>query len=457
MKGLTIGLSVALGATTALSSALAPRASSSSKTPKVTIKGNAFFAGSDRFFIRGVDYQPGGSSKAADPLADVDICKRDIDEFKKLNINTVRIYTIDNTKDHDECMGLLADAGIYLALDVNTPKYSIRQDKPGPSYNGKYLQNVFATVDKFQKYDNLLLFFAGNEVINDVPTSESAPYVKAVIRDMKQYISNRGYRKIPVGYSAADISKNRIETAHYLNCGTDDARGDFFAFNDYSWCAPSDFKESGWSQKIKDFGDYSVPIFLSEYGCVETPRNFEEVATLYSDKMSSVYSGGLAYEYTQEAGNPKYGLVKVSGDTATNQPDFKDLSDAFEKVQDFKGDHGYKTSGTKSECPPKSDTFLVDGNGGLPIFPPSAKKYMTQGAGTGQGLLEDAPGSQEVGAETSGTASAGSGEPTKTGSASGSGTASGAAGALRAPEMSFAPVWCCLVALAGTFLGATLL
>lgn len=40
----------------------------------------AFFAGSQRFYIRGVDYQPGGSSDAADPMADTTVCKRDIAE-----------------------------------------------------------------------------------------------------------------------------------------------------------------------------------------------------------------------------------------------------------------------------------------------------------------------------------------------------------------------------------------
>lgn len=128
-----------------------------------------------------------------------------IDRFKELKINTIRIYTIDNSVDHTECMNALADAGIYLALDANTPKYSLRQDKPAQSYNGVYLQNIFATIDEFQKYPNTLMFFSGNEVINDVPTSQSAPWIKAVTRDMKQYIGTRNYRKIPVGYSAADI------------------------------------------------------------------------------------------------------------------------------------------------------------------------------------------------------------------------------------------------------------
>ena len=130
-----------------------------------------------------------------------------MERFKKLKINTVRIYSVDNSKDHSDCMKLLADAGIYLALDVNTPKYSLRQDKPAESYNSVYLQNIFATIDEFQQYDNTLLFFSGNEVINNIATSNAAKWVKAVTRDIKQYIGTRGYRAIPVGYSAADIGK----------------------------------------------------------------------------------------------------------------------------------------------------------------------------------------------------------------------------------------------------------
>lgn len=220
----------------------------------------AFYAGDSRFFIRGVDYQPGGSSKASDPIADSTSCARDIVKFKDLGINTVRVYTVDNTANHDECMSALAAAGIYLVLDVNTPKYSLNRDDPEPSYNDVYLQSIFATIDAFAKYTNTLAFFSGNEVINDDTTTSAAPYVKAVTRDMRQYIKSRSYRAIPVGYSAADVSENRMEMAHYMNCGSDDERSDFFAFNDYSWCDPSSFTTSGWDQKVKNFTDYGLPI-----------------------------------------------------------------------------------------------------------------------------------------------------------------------------------------------------
>jgi len=157
-------------------------------------------------------------------------------------------------------MNALAAAGIYLVLDTDTTKYSLNRADPFPSYNSVYLQSVFATIDQFANYSNTLAFLSGNEVINNATNTNCAPYVKAVTRDMKQYIGNRGYRAIPVGYSAADVAENQQLVAEYLNCGTNDARSDFFTINDYSWCDPSSFTQSGWSTLVTNYTNYGLPI-----------------------------------------------------------------------------------------------------------------------------------------------------------------------------------------------------
>jgi hypothetical protein len=225
----SVSLVSALAAVTAVQAgAVKPR---QTKITPVTAKGNAFYVGDQRFYVRGVDYQPGGSSANLDPLADPKICTPDIEKFQKLGINVIRVYSTDNSKDHSECMNLLADAGIYVVLDANNPLYSINREKPAPSYNAEYLQSIFATIDEFGKFDNTMAFFSGNEVIHDlVETTRAARFVKAVTRDMRQYIRTRFNRQILVGYSAADVQENRMQTAAYFNCGPDDERSDFFAF-----------------------------------------------------------------------------------------------------------------------------------------------------------------------------------------------------------------------------------
>lgn len=388
--------------------------------------------------MQGIDYQPGGSSNLVDPLADATTCARDIAKFKDLGLNTVRIYTVDNTADHSACMGLLADAGIYLILDVNSPKYSLNRANAAPSYNAVYLQNIFATIDKFANYTNTLAFFSANEVINDGTTTAAARYVKAVTRDMRQYLKARSYRQIPVGYSAADVSENRMDMAHYMNCGTDDERSDFFGFNDYSWCSPSSFEKSGWDQKVKNFTGYGIPIFLSEFGCIINTRKFDELDALYSTDMTAVYSGGLVYEYTMETNG--YGIVKVDSDTSVSELDgYAVLKKQLAANPPPTGDGGYESSSTASDCPAYSSTWNVTDNT-LPSIPDEAAEYMTKGAGAGVGLTGD--GSQWAGSTSTGTASAGSGSvvATASGGAAPSSTARSTAGRTIARTSELTPV-----------------
>jgi hypothetical protein len=436
-----------------MGAAIAPALAAKGKLPPITVKGNAFFAGDKRFYVRGVAYQPGGAADAQDPLLDLKSLQRDVDNFKKLGINTIRIYTIDNSKNHDEGMKMLDNAGIYLALDANTPKYSLNRENADTlhtSYNDVYLQSVFATVDAFAEYNNLMLFFSGNEVINAKNNSNAAPYIKAVTRDMKQYISNRHERVIPVGYSAADVSENIEQQALYFNCGTDDERSDFFAFNDYSWCDPSSFTKSGWDKKVETYKDYSKPIFLSEFGCITNTRQWGEIAALYSKNMTSVYSGGLAYEYTVEPNG--YGLVEVGSDgTIEPNADFERLAKALKNTPNPTDNGGFKENGKASECPAESDNWQVEGTA-LPAIPKKAAAFMDKGAGSGPGLEGD--GSHFAGEPSESEAKPGSGQPTRSPAPGATGTAGGASGAAAGLDV---PLRFVGMVAASTLLGAMLL
>ncbi|RDW66512.1 1,3-beta-glucanosyltransferase-4 [Coleophoma cylindrospora] len=442
-------LAATVGALATRTESLSPRQATTGDLPIVTVRGNAFFAGQERFYIRGVAYQPGGAADAADPLVDIPSLTRDVANFKKLGINTIRVYTVDNSANHDEGMKLLADAGIYLALDANTPAFSLnRADNASLylSYNEKYLQSLFATIDSFQGYSNLLLMINGNEVINERNNTIAAPYIKAVARDMKNYIANRGYRAIPVGYAAADVAENIVPQLEYFDCGPDAVRGDFFALNDYSWCDPSSFTISGWDQKVKRYSNYGAPIFMAEFGCITNTRQWGEIAALYSSNMTSVYSGGLAYEYSVEANG--YGLVNNVNGVSTPNADFERLLAAYEATPNPSGDGGYNQNTSASACPAASDDWQVK-TLLLPSMPSGAETFMKNGAGPGPGLGDVTP--SQYGGETysesqiemdgalpTGTVSSGGSGSTSGSSSSSSASASGSAAAGRlAPDVVF--------------------
>ena len=128
-------------------------------------------------------------------------------------------------------MNALSEAGIYVMVDLTNNVQQLNGSDPAASYNAAYLENAFAVVDIYQKYNNTLAFFAGSEVI----TSENnrsvaaAPYLKATVRDIKSYIALKNYRSVPVGYAATndDLAKI-VEVADYLNAGPANERVDFF-------------------------------------------------------------------------------------------------------------------------------------------------------------------------------------------------------------------------------------
>jgi hypothetical protein len=154
---------------------------------------------------------------------------------------------------------------------------------------------------------------------------------------LKNYIAKNSKRSIPVGYSAADVRENLLDTWNYLQCTTtgdasDPSRVDLFALNSYSWCGDSSYTTSGYDVLVGDFSNTSVPVFFSEYGCIKpAPRIFTEVPVLYGPLMTPVLSGGMVYEYSEEPSD--YGLVNInSNGSAELLPDYDSFQGQLNKL-----------------------------------------------------------------------------------------------------------------------------
>lgn len=304
--------------------------------PEIEIIGNKFYYSNNgsQFLMKGVAYQADTANTTSnatfnDPLADYSTCSRDIPYLQELLTNVIRVYALNISADHTQCMQALADAGIYLIADLSTPTDSIVRNDP--SWDTELFDHYTSVIDAFHNYTNVLGFFAGNEVVNSESYTDAAPYVKAAIRDVKAYMKEKGYRNIPVGYSAADDSDIRVDLASYFACGDADDRADFFGLNMYQWCGDSSFTESGYLTVTQQYANLGIPIFFSEYGCnVVQPRKFTEVSVIYSEEMTSEWSGGIVYMYFEEANN--YGLVTIVDDKVSTLTDFNYLKSELAQI-----------------------------------------------------------------------------------------------------------------------------
>ncbi|KAH0274340.1 beta-glucanosyltransferase gel2, partial [Aureobasidium melanogenum] len=336
----------------------------------LTVDGANFITKSsgNRFSIVGVDYQPGGSSgvtATSDPLSDPQACLRDAILLQRLGVNTIRVYNLIADINHDECASIFNAAGIYMILDVNNGFDNSYLDRSAPwtTYTNAYLTHVFSIIEAFAPYPNLLGFFSGNEVINQDSAVNAPAYIRAVTRDMKDYIAKNVARDIGVGYSAADVANLLSDTWEYLGCdlaNSTSSKIDFFGLNDYEWCGDSSYMQSGYNVLVQQFGNTSIPVFFSEYGCNKVePRTFTNVPVLYGDQMS-VLSGGLVYEYSEDTNN--YGLVNI-----TTADEIHLLQDyGFLATQYAKLDENLLTSANSTatgQKPPTCDPSLITGAG----------------------------------------------------------------------------------------------
>jgi hypothetical protein len=345
----------------------------------------------NKVVIVGAAYQPGGSAAynpketGKDALSDADTCKRDAALLQVMGVNAIRIYNLSPDLNHDECASIFNAAGIYMMLDVNSPLVgeSLSAWHPWESYYTAYMRRTFAIVEAFSEYPNTLAFFSANEVIAKKDTIDFAPrYIRAVTRDLKNYIKNNLKRKIPVGYSAADVRDVLWDTWNYLQCSIegekdDMSRADFFALNSYSWCGPdATFESSSYNDLVDGLKSTSVPVFFSEYGCnTPKPRYWNETQSLYGKDMIDVFAGGVVYEYTEEEN--EYGLVNITSGTLNVLSDFNRLKAQYAKI-DWKSIQSQKAKG-KGPSAPKCVAKLIqekgfDSNFTLPVTPPKGDK-----------------------------------------------------------------------------------
>ncbi|KAK5148233.1 hypothetical protein LTR32_000421 [Rachicladosporium monterosium] len=306
-----------------------------------------------------------------DPLAQGDQCKLDASLMKTLGANSIRVYHVDPTANHDACMSAFSNAGIYAWIDLDTFSTYILANNP--EWNQTMYSSYASVIDAFHNYDNTAGFFVGND-------SEAL---------------------------------------------------DFFALNAYEWCGQSTYDTSGYQFLQQNASNYNIPIYFSETGCqTPKPRTFDDQAAILGSDMDGTWSGAIIYEWIEETND--YGLISYgasAGPTATGNgvvagytrtgtptpisPDFENLSTHWATLTPTGVSmSAYSPSATAPSCPAfTSGAWLVSGDVPLPTI----------------GAVSHSVGSTSAASSATSTGGSATSQSSQTGSQSSSGS-SGSSG-----------------------------
>lgn len=342
--------------------------------------------------------------------------------MKTLGANAIRVYHVDPNGDHDACMSAFADQGIYAFIDLDT--FNTQIEATSAHWNQTQFDAFTKVLDAFQGYDNVAGVFVGNEVLTKPEDSTAAPYVKAAARDLKAYRDSKNYRKIPIGYSAADIAELRPMLQNYLVCGGNASEAvDFFSLNAYEWCGPSSYDVSGYDNLQNQAQGYPAPIFFSETGCITSrPRVWADQAAIFGSQMEDTWSGAIIYEWLQETNN--YGIISYapggpspaptaaagdvnivrSGTPTPISPDFSNLMTAWSSAKPTGvklADYSASTDHLSTPACPSSSAgpsgWGINGNPSIPALGQKFNPTATQESGSSSATKAAAPnGAKEL-------------------------------------------------------------
>lgn len=314
-----------------------------SSTPPLVLRGKRFYDSLTGSYValRGIAYHPRPNDGPLSVSNSVDMYTEefrirwteDVTNLKALNVNAIRIYAVDPSKNHDAFFCALQEAGIYVLLELladceecNIGGATVEAATPPACYPLELKKRGRYIINEFSKYDNVVAFSAGNEVSLYSPDQDmNSPCQKKFLRDMRAYVdacaSAEGstlLRRVPIGLVNWDGDRTASQILYYA-CRTDPAdvfeSVEWIGINAYRHCDPKAVTVddlTGWQDLKGEFEGYdlAVPVLVAEYGCrergfptidgFEAQRTWLQVDALYSPPYQEVFAGGMVFEYSAE-------------------------------------------------------------------------------------------------------------------------------------------------------------
>jgi O-antigen biosynthesis protein len=236
------------------------------------VQGKFFFAGEDKFFIKGVTYGPFAPGSHGAQFPERETVIRDFRMMAEMGANTLRVFTVPPLW----LLDLAAAAGLKVLAGIPWSQHITFLDSP--SVQAEILRTVVEAVRGLDRHPAILAYLIGNEIPPDMVRWHGPERVRAFLKKLVGAVKEIH----PEGL----VSYANFPSTEYLTIDFTD----FLCFNVYL------HDEAAFRRYLSRLHNLAVdrPLVLTEFGIDSLREGPEEQAAILSWQLRTAFEMGVA-------------------------------------------------------------------------------------------------------------------------------------------------------------------
>jgi glycosyltransferase involved in cell wall biosynthesis len=238
----------------------------------IQVRGKFFFAGEQKFFVKGVTYGPFGPGSHGAQFPERETVARDFALMRELGANTARVFTVPPVW----LLDMAAEAGLRVLVGIPWAQHVTFLDDP--AIQRDILRVVVEAVRGMARHRAVFAYLVGNEIPPDMVRWHGAERVRAFLKRLVGRVREVDPERL--------VSYANFPSTEYLTVDFTD----FLCFNVYL------HEEGPFRRYLSRLHNLAVdrPLVLTEFGVDSMREGAPEQARILSWQIRTAFAMGVA-------------------------------------------------------------------------------------------------------------------------------------------------------------------
>jgi GT2 family glycosyltransferase len=238
----------------------------------IRVHGKFFFAGAEKFFVKGVTYGPFGPASHGAQFPERETVARDFALMAEMGANTLRVFTVPPLW----LLDMAADAGLRVLVGIAWAQHVTFLDNS--DIQRDILRSIVEAVRGLERHGAIFAYLIGNEIPPDMVRWHGAEHVRGFLKRIVAMVKEIDPDRL--------VSYANFPSTEYLTVDFTD----FLSFNIYL------HQEAAFRSYLSRLHNLAVdrPLVLTEFGIDSLREGEERQAQILSWQVRTAFEMGAA-------------------------------------------------------------------------------------------------------------------------------------------------------------------